>query len=512
MYKLLLCLRYLRTRWIALASIVSVTLGVATMIVVNAVMAGFTHEMEDRIHGILSDVVFESRSLSGTPDAEAHMERIRAAAGDLIAGMSPTAHVPAMLSFTVGDQRVDKQVNVIGVDPETYASVSDFGEFLQHSANRERLDFELKEGGYDLYDHQADDPASTPEREQMGFAGWEYRRRKAYWAKKSAELEAESAAVAAEATDAAGAFDDPFAEQGQIEQEGATFDPMTEQHPGIVLGIAIGSWRDQEGVDRFLLVPGDDVQITYPSAGSPPKPLSAFFTVVDYYESKMNEYDSSFVFVPIDVMQELRGMIDPASGVANFNSIQIRCKEGVAPSLVRDKLAAAFDPQFYVVSTWRDKQGALLAAVHMETAVLNVLLFLIIAVAGFGILAIFYMIVVEKTRDIGVLKSLGASGGGVMGVFLGYGLTLGVVGAGAGLAGGLAFVHHINTTADILGRITGTPIWDPSVYYFSKIPTIIEPQTVAWIVAGAMAIAVLASVLPARRAARLRPVEALRWE
>ena len=77
MYKFLLCWRYLRTRYIALVSIVSVMLGVATMIVVNAVMEGFTHEMQERIHGILSDVVFESRSLDGIPDADRHMDEIR---------------------------------------------------------------------------------------------------------------------------------------------------------------------------------------------------------------------------------------------------------------------------------------------------------------------------------------------------------------------------------------------------------------------------------------------------
>ena len=81
MYKLLLCWRYLRTRYIALASIVSVMLGVATMIVVNAVMEGFTHEMQDRIHGILSDLVFESVSLDGFPDADRRMAEIRKVAG-----------------------------------------------------------------------------------------------------------------------------------------------------------------------------------------------------------------------------------------------------------------------------------------------------------------------------------------------------------------------------------------------------------------------------------------------
>jgi lipoprotein-releasing system permease protein len=166
----------------------------------------------------------------------------------------------------------------------------------------------------------------------------------------------------------------------------------------------------------------------------------------------------------------------------------------------------------YSVQTWKDKQGALLAAVQMETAILNVLLFLIIAVAGFGILAIFFMIVVEKTRDIGILKSLGASRRGIMGIFLGYGLSLGMVGSGVGMILGLLFVAYINEIADLLGWITGQEVFDPKIYYFNKIPTIVEPFTVSWIVAGALAIAVLASVLPARRAAGLHPVEALRYE
>jgi lipoprotein-releasing system permease protein len=259
-------------------------------------------------------------------------------------------------------------------------------------------------------------------------------------------------------------------------------------------------------------LPGDDVEITYPTAGTPPKPLSAKFTVVDFYESKMNEYDASFVFAPIAKLQKLRGMIDPATGVANFNSIQIRLKPGANLDEVRDLLRDKFPAQMYMISTWRDKQGALLAAVQMETAVLNLLLFLIIAVAGFGILAIFLLIVVEKTRDIGILKSLGATGLGIMSIFLAYGLSLGIVGSGVGTLIGLLFVRHINEIADLLGKITGRPVFDPSVYYFQKIPTIIEVWTVVFIVIGAMLIAILASILPAMRAALLHPVRALRYE
>jgi lipoprotein-releasing system permease protein len=208
----------------------------------------------------------------------------------------------------------------------------------------------------------------------------------------------------------------------------------------------------------------------------------------------------------------MRGMIDPQTGIGRATSIQIKLHNDADGPIVRDLIQAAFPPELYGVQTWRDKQGPLLAAVHLETSILNVLLFLIIAVAGFGILAIFYMIVVEKTKDIGILKSLGASSSGIMGIFLAYGLSLGIVGSGAGLVIGLLFVANINAIADALAMVTGQEVFDPSIYYFQTIPTIIEAHTIAWIVLGAIAIAVLASILPARRAARLHPVEALRYE
>jgi lipoprotein-releasing system permease protein len=204
--------------------------------------------------------------------------------------------------------------------------------------------------------------------------------------------------------------------------------------------------------------------------------------------------------------------VDPTTGIANITSIQIKLKNEADGALVRDKLRAAFRAELYGIFTWQDKQSSLLTAVALEKSILNILLFLIIAVAGFGILAIFYMIVVEKTRDIGVLKSLGASRNGVMGIFLSYGLSLGTVGAGAGLGLGLLFVRYINEIRDLLESMTGTKVFDPSIYYFFRIPTIVEPLTVGWVVFGSIAIAVLASVLPARRAARLHPVEALRYE
>jgi len=508
MYRWLLCWRYLRTRYIALASIISVTLGVATMIVVNSVMMGFTHEMENRLHGILSDIIFQSRSLEGFPDPDWHMEQIRRVAGDEIEAMTPTVVVPGMLNYQVGDTWMTRPVQIIGIDEKTQGLVSDFSKYLQHPENRRQLSFQLREGGYDVIDHQADGP-SLP-REEMSLAGWEHRRRMARMKKMLLEIERSENAASNQPESLPADLQDPFA-RAAPQESAPQFDPEKSQYTGVILGIGLVSFR-RDGQDHFLLLPGDDVKLTLPTVGTPPKIVSDTFTIVDIYESKMSEYDSNFAFVPIRALQQLRGMIDPSTGKGYVNAISIKLKPGADMNKVRDKLRAAFAPQYYAIDTWRDNQGPLLAAVSMETAILNVLLFLIICVAGFGILAIFFMIVVEKTRDIGILKALGASSGGVMSIFLGYGLLLGMVGAGVGLVLGLLFIRHINEIADLLGHITGHRVFDPDIYYFYKIPTIVDPWTVGWIISGAMMIAILASILPALRAARLHPVEALRYE
>jgi lipoprotein-releasing system permease protein len=512
MYKLLLSWRYLRTRFIALASIISVTLGVATLIIVNSVMAGFTNEMYVRLHGILADVILEAHSQDGFPDPHWHIDEIRKVVGSDLEGITTAVHVPAMVSITLRGQYITRQVNLVGVDEATYAEVSDFRQYLLHPENREKVSFLLREGGYGSAGHD------------MPPSGWKYRRMRVEYQRELEKFQREQQPAAAPAADdLAGGIPAPPSEPGAVKagaeaERGRVFDEMTEQRTGIVLGIAIGSVRQRntrgEVQDFFLCRPGDDVIVAFASAGSPPKVLNDKFTVVDFYESKMSEYDSGFAFVPLRKLQELRGMIDPMTGMEAVTTIQLKLKPGADLTAVRDKLRARFPQEEfpYRIQTWKDMQGPLLAAVQMETTLLNILLFLIIAVAGFGILATFYMIVVEKTKDIGVLKALGASSRGVMGIFLGYGLSLGAVGSGVGMVLGLLFVAYINRIAEFIELVTGQEVFDPTVYYFQKIPTIVHPQTVVGVVIGSMIIAVLASVLPALRAARLHPVEALRYE
>ncbi|MEX2112775.1 MAG: ABC transporter permease, partial [Pirellulales bacterium] len=240
MYKLLLCWRYLRTRYIALASVISVTLGVATMIVVNSVMTGFTHEMQGRIHGILSDVVFETHGMNGFHDPELHMRKIREVAGDYIAGMTPTVVVPAMLVLDYNGQFVPRPIQIIGIDDTTHDKVSDFSRYLQHPANRKRLSFDLHEDGYDTYDHQA--VSEAIKRERMDYAGWVYRRIKARHVAERNALDAERQAIEAKLQAQAAPQDAPLEAPDATANPFATaavdaaqaFDPAKEQHTGVV--------------------------------------------------------------------------------------------------------------------------------------------------------------------------------------------------------------------------------------------------------------------------------------
>jgi lipoprotein-releasing system permease protein len=474
MYKALLCWRYLRTRFLAFVCIVSVMLGVATLVVVNSVMAGFSTKLKDRFHGLISDVVIESPSDNGFPlDADTMMAMIRASsvAGEIEA-MSPTVEVPGMLVFHVSynGERVTRPVEIVGIDPQSRAKTGGFSDYLMQSSRKANPSFDLDP---DAFKHWTRSHPPIPEVPPP-------------------------APLPGQAPEMAGPPADPVVPHGAIPGYGITHyrgvDPLTGKP-----------------MDKEILPAGSTIKLMMVGSGiGDIKPVDSNFAVCDTIRTDMTEYDGHFVYVPLDYLQELRAM------GKRVTHIQVKLRDySRAPEVVA-QLKTLFNPTgqddySFQVHTWEEKQGSLLKAVDIERGLLNLLLFMIVGVAGFCILAIFSMIVREKTRDIGILKSLGASNRGVMQIFLSYGLLLGVVGSTLGTLLGLLITYNINPIEHVLYDLTGVG-FSPDVYYFDEIPTQVERLTVLLVNAGAILIAVTFSVWPAFRAAWLRPVQALRYE
>lgn len=529
MYKTLLCVRYLRTRYIALASIISMTLGVATMIVVNSVMDGFSTDMRDRLRGILADVIVETNSLDGVPNTQDLKDRINRSVGKDIEGMTATVEIYAMLSVQYGSDWQSKPVTLIGIDPATKATVGPLSKYLVNTREDSVPDWELSAAAMAyrkewttraqwMVDRWNHNPPPMEENKQISFEQPEPNE-----PLPAPDFDAESASESPfdskpQVADNTNSVSNPFdngLEEKSFDKEKAR-DPGSPLKGRVYIGYGLVSFPyedpDTGETKMFQIVkPGDDVKISTVTAGRPPEPIHFNATVVDLFKSDMSEHDSSLVFCNLEYLQEMRGMDSESEG-KSITSIQIKLKNPEDAAMVVSKLEEALPAGKFRVRTWEDKQGPLLAAVEVESAILNVLLFLIIAVAGFGILAIFFMITLEKTRDIGILKALGASSNGIMSIFLSYGLALGLVGSGVGVVVGLLFVRYINQIEKFITFVTGRKVFDQRIYYFPEIATHVEPMMVFWVAVGAMVIAVLASILPARKAARFHPVESLRYE
>ncbi|MBX3407481.1 MAG: ABC transporter permease [Phycisphaeraceae bacterium] len=223
-----------------------------------------------------------------------------------------------------------------------------------------------------------------------------------------------------------------------------------------------------------------------------------------------------------------RAPVRAAAGIepARVTTVLVKGAAGTDPEAVRARCMdayAAFSREFAgrvpsyeqmlrTIQTWERQQATFIGAVKREIAMVLFLLLFISFVAVFLILAIFWSMVSEKTKDIGVLRSIGAGRLGVAWLWLRYGVVIGLSGALLGSALAHVVVWNINPIHEWLGRALGLVIWDPSVYYFPEIPHEVIPWKAAVVLLGGVTFSVLGALIPAVKAARMDPVRALRFE
>jgi lipoprotein-releasing system permease protein len=474
-FKLLLIFKYLFKRRLAWVSLAAVAMCTAMVLVVISVMGGWLEMYRATFKSMSGDLIVSRPSLKGFGNYQPMQERIEALDG--VTAVLPVIRTAGLINIS---GRLDDYVGVVGFPFEKVESVFRFERTLWWRQSTEL------------------DPSFTPDTPaSFGLLPW-------------------------------------------VTYETITpDDPRVRRYPGMITGsLVVGARKQRDGTVRWPLglqlnwarltvVPGgDDLTVSRTIT-----PSTTQFWIVNGSRTQLPQHDRN-VYVPFEVIQRDLKMgessyIDAATGQeviepARTTELHIALKPGVDAQTIKPQIEAIVDELALVgdvgdfgglrVQTWQEQQALWLGAIENEIALTTFLFALISLVAVFLIFCIFYMIVIEKTRDIGIIKSVGASGWDVAQIFLGYGAAIGVAGGAAGVLLGWLIVNNINLLHTKVADVLGFEIWNSNVYAFDYIPDRINPNAAIVIYAVAVLSAVLGAIVPAVRAAMLRPVAALRFE
>lgn len=343
-------------------------------------------------------------------------------------------------------------------------------------------------------------------------------------------------------------------------------DPRTgETRPGMLLGIGVTLFNLREPggfyspllipeqgadgsiryLDQFLPLDGELVLRVFPidSQGRPRDSVAMLLPVVNEFETGLFEIDRTNVLVNLPVLQTMLGMnearrvsedfdpllddpdtqfqVDPARVTTvlvrhtdergDVNALAALCKR-VYTEFAQEHRGKVPAPEVIRIETWEEANATMIAAIRKETALVLFIFTFISLTAVFLVISIFWSMISEKTRDIGVLRAVGASRTGIAMVWLAYGSGIGLI--GSALGGVLAFtiVRNINAIHDWMGESLGLYVWDPSVYVFKRIPSEVDPTHAVLVLSGGVLSCLLGALVPAVRAAWMDPVRALRFE
>ncbi len=490
-----------------LLAALAVALSVAMVVVVWSVMGGFLNMLLGQGRGLIGDVAINYPVGSG---GLAHYEELvdRLEADPAIDKATPTIETLALIAMPGGSS---KPVQVIGIDPDGFHAVTGFHDRL-------------------------------------------------YWAPIDTPVKGDT-----DGDDLRLDMDDRFVVAGESMRE---TDPDTGlDRPAVVPGIHVyGKNRRMAGgyylvYDWFL--PREEVTISVPiitRGGALAKMESRRFPVANEFKSGLFEADANWVYMPLGELQSMllwdRGRrLDSGEETGAFmitedgEEIWIEREVGDSPARVTNILMKAApgvneheceraaeavyrafaqdhpnadevpppktaSGDLRDIWTWDKKPGlaVFIAAVRKETTLVLVLFSFISLTAVFLIFSIFWAIVSEKTKDIGILRALGATRSGVAWLFLRYGLALGLTGSGLGLGLAYLIVTNINLIHDWMGSALGVEIWNAETYYFTEIPNAVDPMHAGIVFTGGVVFSALGAFAPALRAALMDPVRALRFE
>jgi len=506
---------------------------VAMVLIVISVMDGFLQMVKDRSRGMLGDLVMENGALQGFPFYQDFIDQIKAEMPDEIYEATPVIITYGVIRFP--DYQITKPVQIVGVRlAETYR-VNDFknGLFYERYYPGTTTLVKQKEPRWGLDENVR---AILPSDLESAWRNWH--KHASPEEKKAAPIESYS----------------PYKRPGYYryrrgqddEEDLASLSPSWEgsELPGIIIGTDICARRQSDGSYSREYNRGYKVQLTFvpftdtgklPDATGMP---SRVFRYADDSRTGVYDIDSMSVYVDFDMLQDVldmdRGEYTDSEtdrkGIipARATQIQIKLKPGIDPLAARKTIDEKWQqlcearihevrtPELMrqvMVQTWEEKQAKFIAAVEKEKYLVTILFGVISVVAVFLVGCIFYMIVQQKTRDIGIVKSVGATSMGVANIFLTYGAAVGIVGGALGTFIGTLFVWYINEIQGLLARIhPSAVVWNPEVYAFDTIPNQVSPTHVITIYIITIVASMLGSVWAAVRASRVWPVEALRYE